>query len=54
MKQLTTLELSHLCGGWANPEECQELQNQAHEMEQDPNTTREDWDKWADQFFATC
>lgn len=54
MKRLSNLELLSLKGGWADPEKCQKLQEQAHDMENDSDTTDQEWDDWAEDFDRYC
>lgn len=54
MKKLSSSNLNLLLGGWANPEGCAKVQQKAFEMSQDPNTTDEQWDEWADDFDKEC
>lgn len=55
MKQLTTLELSNLLGGWAYPKECADVEYVANEAANHPELAKEfDWDLWAVAFDIFC
>ncbi|MEZ3550828.1 MAG: hypothetical protein K1W02_08870 [Muribaculaceae bacterium] len=54
MKKLTDFEMLSILGGTANPEECKKLQEEAPNLENNPDTTDEDWDRWGEKFDEYC
>ncbi|MEZ3551929.1 MAG: hypothetical protein K1W02_14625 [Muribaculaceae bacterium] len=54
MKKLTDFEMLSILGGWADPEECKRVLDEVPDMESNPDTTDEAWDKWAEEFYKHC
>lgn len=54
MKKITDFELQSILGGWANPEGCKKVQDEAAELTQNPHTSVEEWEEWCDKFDREC
>ena len=54
MRKLSKSDLFSISGGWADPEECKRIQNDAFDHEKDPDTTDKDWDDWGNDFDKYC